>query len=68
MSHRIAEMTVAAVILYRDPSGALADAAGRPAVRRAVESAWAGGATPCRRFIVTLPDGTQRFAFVKFVK
>ncbi len=26
--------------------GALADAAGRPAVRRAVESAWAGGATP----------------------
>jgi len=39
-------MTVAAVILYRDIEGALADAAGRPAVRRAVESAWAGGATP----------------------
>ena len=39
-------MTVAAVILFRDPSGALADAAGRPSVRRAVESAWAGGATP----------------------
>lgn len=39
-------MTVAAVILYRDIEGALADAAGRPAVRRAVETAWAGGATP----------------------
>jgi CTP:molybdopterin cytidylyltransferase MocA len=39
-------MTVAAVILYARPEGALADAAGRPAVRRAVESAWAGGATP----------------------
>lgn len=39
-------MTVAAVILYRDPAGALVDAAGRPSVRRAVESAWAGGATP----------------------
>lgn len=38
-------MTVAAVILHA-PEGALADAAGRPAVRRAVESAWAGGATP----------------------
>ncbi|MEO6351053.1 MAG: NTP transferase domain-containing protein [Candidatus Limnocylindrales bacterium] len=39
-------MTVAAVILFRDMAGALADAAGRVAVRRAVESAWAGGATP----------------------
>ena len=39
-------MTVAAVILHARPEGALADAAGRPAVRRAVESAWAGGATP----------------------
>lgn len=39
-------MTVAAVILYARLEGALADAAGRPAVRRAVESAWAGGATP----------------------
>jgi CTP:molybdopterin cytidylyltransferase MocA len=40
-------MTVAAVILFaRGPDGALADAAGRPAVRREVESAWAGGATP----------------------
>lgn len=39
-------MTVAAVILHARLEGALADAAGRPAVRRAVESAWAGGATP----------------------
>lgn len=39
-------MTVAAVILHSRPEGAVADAAGRPAVRRAVESAWAGGATP----------------------
>ncbi len=49
-------MTVAAVILYRDPAGALADAAGRPSVRRAVESAWAGGATPI--VVVSFdPDG-----------
>jgi CTP:molybdopterin cytidylyltransferase MocA len=46
LSHRIARVTVAAVILYARSEGALADAAGRPAVRRAVESAWAGGATP----------------------
>ena len=41
-----AVVTVAAVILYHDIEGALADAAGRQSVRRAVESAWAGGATP----------------------
>ena len=40
-------MTVAAVILFaRGPEGALADAAGRGAARRIVETAWAGGATP----------------------
>ena len=39
-------MTVAAVILFARPEGALADAAGRIAARRIVESAWAGGATP----------------------
>jgi CTP:molybdopterin cytidylyltransferase MocA len=39
-------MTVAAVILFARPEGALADANGRLAVRRMVESAWAGGATP----------------------
>jgi CTP:molybdopterin cytidylyltransferase MocA len=49
-------MTVAAIILYSDPSGALADAAGRPSVRREVESAWAGGATPI--VVVSFdPDG-----------
>ena len=49
-------MTVAAVILYANPEGALADAQGRPAVRRAVESAWAGGATPI--VVVSFdPDG-----------
>jgi CTP:molybdopterin cytidylyltransferase MocA len=42
----MAGVTVAAVILHSRPEGAVADAAGRPAVRRAVESAWAGGATP----------------------
>lgn len=39
-------MTVAAVILFARIEGALADTAGRSAVRRVVESAWAGGATP----------------------
>jgi len=49
-------MTVAAVLLFARPEGALADAAGRPAVRRAVESAWAGGATPI--VVVSFdPDG-----------
>jgi CTP:molybdopterin cytidylyltransferase MocA/predicted CoA-binding protein len=39
-------VTVAAVVLFAEPEGALADAAGRVAARRIVESAWAGGATP----------------------
>jgi CTP:molybdopterin cytidylyltransferase MocA len=39
-------VTVAAVILASTPASALADAAGRPSVRRIVESAWAGGAVP----------------------
>jgi CTP:molybdopterin cytidylyltransferase MocA len=46
-------MTVAAVILCASADGALADTAGRPAVRRMVESAWAGGATP---IVVVAPD------------
>lgn len=46
-------MTVAAVILCASAGGALADTAGRPAVRRMVESAWAGGATP---IVVVAPD------------
>jgi len=40
-------VTVAAVVLFaRGAEGALADAAGRGAARRIVETAWAGGATP----------------------
>ncbi|MBA2557806.1 MAG: NTP transferase domain-containing protein, partial [Chloroflexi bacterium] len=47
-------MTVAAVIVCATAESALADAAGRPAVRRMVESAWAGGAVPV---VVVAPDG-----------
>jgi CTP:molybdopterin cytidylyltransferase MocA len=39
-------VTVAAVMLFESREDALADAAGRAAVRRMVEAAWAGGATP----------------------
>jgi CTP:molybdopterin cytidylyltransferase MocA len=39
-------MTVAAVILAASPASALADADGTPGVRRLVDVAWAGGATP----------------------
>jgi len=46
-------VTVAAVILCATTEGALADTAGRPAVRRLVESAWSGGATP---IVVVAPD------------
>ena len=50
-------MTVAAVILFtRGPEGALADAAGRGAARRIVETAWAGGATPIV-VVCADPDG-----------
>ncbi|HEY7599407.1 MAG TPA: NTP transferase domain-containing protein [Candidatus Limnocylindrales bacterium] len=52
-------MTVAAVILFSRPEGALADAAGRPAARRIVESAWAGGATP---IVVVAADPTGELA------
>jgi CTP:molybdopterin cytidylyltransferase MocA len=49
-------MTVAAIIVATDRSDALADAAGRSAVRRIVEVAWAGGCLPV--VIVTDdPDG-----------
>jgi hypothetical protein len=51
-------MTVAAVVLFaRGPEGALADAAGRAAARRIVETAWAGGATPIV-VVCADPDGT----------
>ena len=46
-------MTVAAVIVPRDRAEALADAAGRAAVRRIVDVAWAGGAMP---LIVVVDD------------
>ena len=46
-------MTVAAVILAASTDSALADAAGRPSVRRIVESAWAGGAVP---IVVVAPE------------
>ena len=50
-------MTVAAVILFaRGAEGALADAAGRGAARRMVETAWAGGATPIV-VVCADPDG-----------
>lgn len=39
-------MTVAAVVLAASVESAVAEAAGRPAVRRISESAWAGGAVP----------------------
>ena len=52
-------MTVAAVILCASLEQALADSAGRPAVRRMVESAWAGGATP---IVVVSPDSGGQVA------
>lgn len=49
-------MTVAAVLLFATPEGALFDADGRPAARRMVEAAWAGGATPII-VVAADPDG-----------
>jgi molybdenum cofactor cytidylyltransferase len=46
-------VTVAAVILAATTDSALADAAGRPAARRLVEAAWAGGAVP---IVVVAPE------------
>jgi CTP:molybdopterin cytidylyltransferase MocA len=43
---RIADVTVAAVILAATPESALADADGLPSVRRLVDVAWSGGAVP----------------------
>jgi molybdopterin-guanine dinucleotide biosynthesis protein A len=48
-----ARVTVAAVMIFPSAERALADAAGRVSVRRAVEAAWAGGATP---IVVVAPD------------
>ena len=52
-------MTVAAVILAAAVESALADAAGRPAVRRLVETAWSGGAVP---IVVVAPDPAGQVA------
>jgi CTP:molybdopterin cytidylyltransferase MocA len=52
-------VTVAAVILAASAESALADAAGRPAVRRIVDSAWAGGAVP---IVVVSDDPTGAVA------
>lgn len=52
-------VTVAAVILAATPVSAIADADGRPAVRRIAEVAWAGGAVP---IVVVSHDPTGEVA------
>lgn len=52
-------MTVAAVVLFSSPDGAVADTAGRPAARRIAETAWAGGAVP---IVVVAADSEDRVA------
>lgn len=52
-------MTVGAVIVPDGVTEALADATGRTAVRRIVDSAWAGGAIP---IVVMSPDPDGRIA------
>jgi CTP:molybdopterin cytidylyltransferase MocA len=54
-------VTVAAVIVPRDPEEALADAAGRAAARRIVDVAWAGGALP---IVVVVDDADGSVATV----
>ena len=54
-------MTVGAVIVPDGVSEALADATGRPAVRRIVDAAWAGGALP---IVVVACDPDGRIAAV----
>jgi CTP:molybdopterin cytidylyltransferase MocA len=49
-------MTVGAVIVPDGVAEALADATGRPAVRRIVDAAWAGGAIPII-IVAADPDG-----------
>jgi CTP:molybdopterin cytidylyltransferase MocA len=50
-------VTVGAIIVAEDAAAALADAAGRPAVRRIVDAAWAGGALP---IVVIVPHPEDR--------
>ena len=52
-------MTVGAIVVPETPEEALADAAGRVAVRRIVEAAWAGGALP---ILVLVADADGRVA------
>ncbi len=52
-------MTVGAVIVPDGVEEALADATGRTAVRRIVDSAWAGGAMP---IVVVAADPDDRIA------
>lgn len=54
-----ATVTAAALILCATTETALADTGGRSAVRRMVESAWAGGAVP---IVVLAPDPDGRVA------
>lgn len=54
-------MTVGAVIVPDGVSEAIADATGRPAVRRIVDAAWAGGALP---IVVVACDPDERIAAV----
>ncbi len=54
-------MTVGAVIVPDGVNEALADATGRPSVRRIVDSAWAGGALP---IVVVAADPDGRIAEV----
>jgi CTP:molybdopterin cytidylyltransferase MocA len=49
-------MTVGAIVLVPDPSVAVRDADGLPAIRRVVQSAWAGGALP---IVVVSHPGAQ---------
>lgn len=50
-------MTVAAVVLVPDPGAAFADLEGVPALRRVVQSAWAGGALPVVIVAQVGPEG-----------
>jgi CTP:molybdopterin cytidylyltransferase MocA len=54
-------VTVGAVVVAEDAVAALADAAGRTAVRRIVDAAWAGGALP---IVVVAPDPEGRLGAV----
>lgn len=52
-------MTVAAIVIVPDSAAALADVEGEPAIRRLVQSAWAGGAMPIVVVSPSVDDGFQ---------